>query len=56
MLVVLAGGGQYEVDTHGGVELVTVVEADHRAEVSVADAALVVVRAVLDVQPHVIER
>ncbi|MCY1344080.1 hypothetical protein D9M69_301100 [compost metagenome] len=38
------------------MELVAVVEADHRAEVGVADAALVVVGAVLDVQADVVER
>ena len=56
VLVILAAGRHYEVDTHGGVELVAVVEPDHRTQVSVAQAALVFVRAVLDVQPYVIER
>ncbi|MNJ54907.1 hypothetical protein D3C77_503690 [compost metagenome] len=32
------------------------VKADHRAQVGIADAALVVVGAVLDVQAHVVER
>ncbi|MCY1353154.1 hypothetical protein D9M71_225760 [compost metagenome] len=56
VVLVVASGGGYEIDADGGVELVAVVEADHRAEVGVADAALVVVGAVLDVQANVVER
>ncbi|MNR18667.1 hypothetical protein D3C85_1354040 [compost metagenome] len=52
----MAAGRQHEVDADSGVELVAVVEADHRAEVGVANAAFVVVRTVLDVQAYVVER
>ena len=56
VLVVLAACWQYEIDTCGSVKLVAVREPDHRAQMCVAYASFMVVRTVLDVQPHVIER
>ncbi|MNE34729.1 hypothetical protein D3C80_1284610 [compost metagenome] len=38
------------------MEFFAVVETDHRAHVGVADATLVIVRAIVDVQAHVVER
>ncbi|MNP20579.1 hypothetical protein D3C76_1131550 [compost metagenome] len=55
VLVVLAGRGQDEVDAGGDVQLVSGVKTNHRPQMGVTDAALVVVRAALDVQAHVIE-
>ncbi|MNP55039.1 hypothetical protein D3C76_1496480 [compost metagenome] len=56
ILVIVGACRQDKVDAHGRVEFVAVVETDHRAQVSVTDAALVIVWAIVDVQSHVVER
>src|SRR5690606_4502418 len=56
VVLVVAAGGQDEVDTGGDVQLVAQVITQYRTQVGVADPALVVMRAVLDVQAHVVER